>query len=145
MDRGVDAMNEKTRQVMHECSKASLEGGMAFPEVVSKLTAVGCEQYHADLRRQEKTYYLPGGESHSEALPVGPRPVAQDFSAEGVLAALRAIQGGRISYREFLARIMEAGCVGYFVYLAGKRAVYLGRKGDMHVEHFPPAGATADD
>ena len=131
-------MDEKTKQIMHECSTRSVEESIAFQEVVAKLRAVGCEQYHADFRRQEKTYYLPDGESHIEPLPIRSRPIAQVFSSESVIAALRAIQVGQISYPEFLGRIMEAGCVGYFVYIPGRRAVYLGRQGDLHVEHFPP-------
>lgn len=137
-------MDEKVEQVMHECSKGSLEGTMAFPEVVSKLSAAGCEQYHADFRRQEKTYYMPDGEDHVEALPVGSRPIGQTLSPDAVIAALRAIQARQISYVEFLGRIIEAGCVGYFVYIAGKRAIYLGRNGEIHVEHFSSAVAASD-
>jgi uncharacterized protein YbcV (DUF1398 family) len=33
----------------------------------------------------------------------------------------------------------DAGCVSYFVSLAGRRAVYYGRTGDEHVEWFPGA------
>lgn len=97
----------------------------------------------ADFRRQEKTYYLPDGDSHVEALSTSSRPIAPMFSSDGIVAALRAIQAGQISYVEFLGRIVEAGCVGYFVYIAGRRAIYLGRAGDMHVEHFPPVAAVS--
>jgi uncharacterized protein YbcV (DUF1398 family) len=131
-------MNESARRVMHECSQGSLSGSLSFPEVVSRLIAVGCEQYHADLRRQEKTYYVPDGESYVEELPFGSRPIAEAFSAEAVAAALRAIQQRQITYVEFLDHLLAAGCVGYFVYLAGRRTIYLGRHGDMHIEHFPP-------
>lgn len=132
-------MDQKTKQVIRECSKGSLDGSMAFPEVVAKLAEVGCEQYHADFRRQEKTYYMPDGENHAEALPVGSRSIAAAFSPHHVVAALRTIQAGRITYVEFLKRIIEAGCVGYFVNIAGQRAIYLGRGGDMYVEYFPAA------
>jgi uncharacterized protein YbcV (DUF1398 family) len=139
--KGVNAMDEKTSQVMHECSRGSLDGSMVFPDVVAKLTAVGCEQYHADFRRHEKTYYMPDGRNHVEALPVGSRSIAQAFSPHSVVAALRTVQAGQISYVEFLKRIMEAGCAGYFVNIPGKRTIYLGRNGDLYVEYFP---ATSD-
>ncbi len=132
-------MNEQTTQVMHECARGSLDGSLSFPEVVCRLIAIGCEQYHADLRRQEKTYYLPDGDSYVEPLSFGSRSIAQEFSADAVIAALRASQGKQISYPQFLTRLVEAGCVGYHVFLAGKRAVYLGRHGELHIEHFPPA------
>ena len=134
-------MNQHARQVMHQCAQGSLDGSLTFPEVVSRLVAVGCEQYHADLRRQEKTHYLPDGENHVVPLPLEPRPIAPTFSADAVVAALRAIQQRQIRYPEFLTRILDAGCVGYHVFLAGKRALYLGRNGDLHIEHFPPAAA----
>jgi hypothetical protein len=53
---------------------------------------------------------------------------AQTFSAEGVEKALRAIQRGEIGYREFCERIAAAGCVGYIVSLAGRRALYYGAR-----------------
>jgi hypothetical protein len=46
-------------------------------------------------------------------------------------------------YREFTRRAMEAGVQGYFAFLTGKRATYLGRTGDQHVEWFPGAAPTA--
>jgi uncharacterized protein YbcV (DUF1398 family) len=58
------------------------------------------------------------------------------FSAEGVEKAVRANQRQEIAYREFCRLIAGAGCVGYFVSLAGRRAVYYGRTGDEHVEWF---------
>jgi len=36
---------------------------------------------------------------------------------------------------------MAAGCVGYFVQIMGRCVIYFGRKGESHVEHFPPAPA----
>ena len=35
--------------------------------------------------------------------------------------------------------ILAAGCVGYFVCLTGRRAVYFGRTGENYIEPFPPA------
>jgi uncharacterized protein YbcV (DUF1398 family) len=135
-------MDEHVKSVMQACSRGSMNGSMDFPEVVRELTAIGCEQYHADLRRKEKTYYMPGGDSLVVPLDATAEQAAHTFSPEGVVAALRAIQSKQITYAEFLHRIIESGCVGYFVNLAGKRAIYLGRTGDSYVENFPsPAHA----
>jgi uncharacterized protein YbcV (DUF1398 family) len=122
-----------------ECTKASDEERITFPQVVAKLMQAGIERYHADFERSEKTYFLPSGESEvvpSSTIDVEP---ARDFSADGVAAAIKAIQSGSIRYKEFCARVTAAGCVGYLVSLAGRRAVYYGRTGDMHVEWFPGA------
>lgn len=124
---------------VQECTDASDQERISFGEVVMKLMQAGVERYHADLLRAEKIYYLPSGESHRvEALPVEATP-PQAFTADGVAAAVRAIQTRKIQYREFCERIAQAGCVGYMVSLAGRRAVYYGRTGDSYVEPFPAA------
>jgi uncharacterized protein YbcV (DUF1398 family) len=64
---------------------------------------------------------------------------AGEFSARGVEKAVRLIQQQAIGYRQFCRLIADAGCVGYFVSLTGRRAVYYGRTGDEHVEWFPGA------
>jgi uncharacterized protein YbcV (DUF1398 family) len=132
-------MDAAVRDVVLECTKASDEERVSFPEVVKKLIDAGVERYHADLLRSEKTYYLPNGES--EVVPnhaVGIVP-PREFSAQGVDAAVRAIQAGNIQYKAFCERVAAAGCVGYFVSIAGRRAIYYGRTGDSHVEWFPGA------
>jgi uncharacterized protein YbcV (DUF1398 family) len=130
-------MNDDVSAVIAECTRASDEERITFPQVVGRLMEAGVERYHADLVRNEKIYYMPDGESEltpCHALGVAP---AQEFAAPGVDAAVRSIQRGEIQYREFCARIAEAGCVGYVVSMSGRRAVYYGRSGEMHVEIFP--------
>lgn len=130
-------MHTDVIKVMQECTDASDQERITFPEVVAKLARAGVERYHADLLRAEKIYYMPSGESHRvQAGQIKAAPVAT-FSADGVAAAVRAIQQQQIKYREFCERIARAGCVGYFVSLAGRRAVYYGRTGDSYVEPFP--------
>jgi uncharacterized protein YbcV (DUF1398 family) len=131
-------MDARVKDVINECTRASDEQRITFPEVVMKLMDAGVERYHADLLRSQKTYYMPDGES--EVVPNDPVEgvPAKDFSTTGVEAAVRAIQGGKIKYKEFCERIVCAECVGYFVTLAGRRAVYYGCTGDSHVEWFPP-------
>ena len=125
--------------VVQECTEASDQERVTFPEVVVKLAQAGIERYHADLLRAEKTYYLPSGESHR--VPAGEigAPAATEFAAGDVAAAVRAIQQRKIQYRELCERIVRAGCVGYMVSLAGRRAVYYGRTGENYVEPFPNA------
>lgn len=129
---------EKTT-VMQECATGSLEGRLTFPEVVQKLAKIGVERYHADYSRQEVTYYLPDGESFVAALPHASQAAAVTFSAGAVEAAIRGIQRGEIQYAEFVRKTIAAGCVGYFVQIAGRRALYFGRQGEIHLEPFPGA------
>jgi uncharacterized protein YbcV (DUF1398 family) len=58
-----------------------------------------------------------------------------------VEAAVQSIHRGEILYPEFLCRIRAAGCVGYFMQIAGRRVHYAGRTGDIHVEPFAAARA----
>lgn len=136
-------MDTRTKQVLKDCSEGSLAGTMTFPEIVKQLSGVGCEQYHADFRSGHTTYYLTSEETGVEPLPAH-TPIANDFNGAGVIAALRLTQAKDIDYREFLRQCAAAGCVGYFVYIKGRRAIYLGRAGEMHIELFPGAKPATD-
>jgi uncharacterized protein YbcV (DUF1398 family) len=104
------------------------------------LQKIGVERYVADLVRLEKTHYSACGDSVSEPLPLSDVPaIAEAFSADRVVAALQAIQQRQSAYPQFLRQIMEAGCVLYWVFLDGRKALYLGRRGEFHVENFPSA------
>ena len=132
-------MDTRTKDVIEECTRRSDESSIKFPDVVMKLMGAGVEGYHTDLVRSEKTYYLSNGESF--VTPANPADgiAPQTFSAEGVADAVKASQQGKITYAEFCRRIVGAGCVSYVVSLVGKRAIYSGRTGDFHIEHFPQA------
>jgi uncharacterized protein YbcV (DUF1398 family) len=131
-------MDAHVKNIVREMSAASDEERITFPEVVNALMEVQIERYHADLVTGRKTYYLADGDfADVEGHKFG--GAALTFSAEGVEKAVRAIQGRKIAYRKFCRLIADAGCVGYFVSLAGRRAVYYGRTGDEHVEWFPGA------
>jgi uncharacterized protein YbcV (DUF1398 family) len=132
-------MDTALKAVMKECTIGSDEERLNFPQVVMKLMEAGVEQYHADLRRAEKTYYMPNGESLALPAAAVDTPAAQAFQASDVEAAVRTIQAGGLTYKAFCERIAAAGCVGYLVSLAGRRAVYYGRSGETYVEPFPGA------
>jgi uncharacterized protein YbcV (DUF1398 family) len=129
-------MNSQLQDIVTECTRASDESRMSFPEVVGALMKAGVERYYTDLTRSEKIYYMPDGDNIAVAArPIGIEP-ANEFDPAGVEAAIRAIQAKKITYHEFCRQIMAAGCVNYIVSLSGHRAVYLGRTGEAHVEPF---------
>lgn len=131
-------MDSHVKDIVTEMTLASDEERITFPQVVKALMEAGVERYHADLVCSNKTYYMPDDSFEATACHRTSAP-ARQFSAAGVEAAVRAIQGQTISYREFCERIAAAGCVGYFVTLIGRRAVYYGRDADSHIELFPAA------
>ena len=125
--------------VILEANRLAFADEMSFPQCVAALQQIGVERYAADLVQLEKTHYSAGGDSVTEPLPLRDvPPIAYAFSADAVVAALRSIQQRQLDYPQVLRRIMTAGCVRYWVFLEGRRAVYLGRRGEFHVENFPP-------
>ncbi len=126
-------------EAIHTALAGSLAGNTTFPEVVRALAAEGVESYRIDLVRMEKTSYMPDGETDLQRF-AHPGAIAEDFSPTAVVAAIRDIQAKKIKYREFLTRIMAAGCTGYSVFIHGEKAIYFGRKGGFHVEEFPRQG-----
>jgi uncharacterized protein YbcV (DUF1398 family) len=66
-------------------------------------------------------------------------PIADTFSNDDLIVALRGAQRDEIRYPEFVKRAKAAGVEAYWAFLTGKRVVYLGRKGEVHVEEFPKA------
>ncbi|MGC2546935.1 MAG: hypothetical protein WA426_13885, partial [Silvibacterium sp.] len=122
-----------TIEVLEECSRRSVAENITFPEVVQRLASAGVEFYYTDLYQHRKTYYFPNGDARTiqDDLPNQPAP-AIDFSADEVSSAIKKIQRGEIQYREFLRLILAAGNATYTVYIAGKRAVYVGRNGDSY-------------
>lgn len=115
----------------------TLNGQITFPQVVGTLLAEGVESYHVDLVRHEYRYYHSSGENFVDTVDLGYNKAQMQFSADGVKAAIKASQAGEIKYKEFMDRILNAGCVFYVAYLSGKKVSYFGRNGEVHVENFP--------
>src|SRR5262245_5484602 len=132
-------MHADHANLLQKCAQGALSGELTFPEIVGRLAAVGVERYHADYSRQEITYYLPDGDSLVVAPPHPAHPTAAAFSSQAVEAAVHQSQRNEHTYQEFVRKTMAAGCVGYFVQIAGRRVLYFGRNGECHVEHFPGA------
>ncbi len=130
-------MNDKQIQVLLDCTRGSLSGTMAFPEIVGQLATHGIERYHVDYSRQEITYYLADGDSHVVPTPHPPHPTGLEFRPAEIEAAVRQSQRGEHTYVDFVRKTMASGCVGYFVQITGQRAIYFGRNGDSHTEYFP--------
>jgi uncharacterized protein YbcV (DUF1398 family) len=134
-------MDAHVAAVALDCTTGSEENRLSFPQVVALLTAAGIESYHADFHRATKTYYLPDGDSlEVPTAPLTAQP-AMRFDPTGIEAAVRVAQAGGpgYTYKGFCEQVMAAGCVGYTVSLTGRRAVYVGRTAESHVELFPPA------
>ncbi len=127
-------------EIITQTARATLAGTISFPEVVVRLIAAGVEYYHVDYVAMRKTFYGANGDTVVTPIAYeGLTPVAPEFSAEGLHAAILSSQRHGQKYRDFSQRAMEAGVQGYFAFLRRKRVTYWGRTGDQRTEWFPGA------
>jgi len=123
--------------VMHNVTTETQAGNLVFPEVVRRLIEVGVESYFVDLAARHETFYMADAQTHSEPLTLPLDSVAEEFSSYDIVAAIRGAQADTIRYPEFMKRATAAGVVAYWAFLTGKKVVYFGRRGEMHIEEFP--------
>jgi uncharacterized protein YbcV (DUF1398 family) len=123
------------------CLTGAETGAMDFPQIVGALMGAGFESYAVDFRRARAIYYLGNGDSvelptHRIEAAVA---VAEAFDKEPIRAAIREAQQlvPGYTYPGFCRKVAAAGCAGYLVSFPGRRAVYIGRTGETHVERFP--------
>ena len=125
--------------VIHDVLAESQAGKLVFPEVVRRLMEVGVESYFCDLVRGEEIFYSPDGHTHREKMVLPVTPIDEEFSREDVVSAIRGAQADTIRSPEFMKRSAAAGVIAYWAFLAGRKVIYFGRRGEFHIEEFPPA------
>jgi uncharacterized protein YbcV (DUF1398 family) len=124
-------------EAIRRALEGSQVGKLTFPEVVRILLEAGVESYRVDLVRGDDTFYMLSGETHVEKMTLPSAKIADNFSQTAIAAAIRAAQADSIRYPEFLNRAMAAGTAAYHAYLTGRKVIYFGRKGELHIEEFP--------
>lgn len=130
-------MNEVIRATIESTFEASNQGGIHFGQVIDRLAGVGVESYHVDYRTGRTTYYLPDGSTADFNFERPRHGIADTFDSDAMRVAIRGAQEGRVMYPEFKTLSQRAGCVAYTVWIAGRHVVYLGRRGETHLERFP--------
>lgn len=130
-------MDSAVASVVRDTAAASNEGRMHFGQVVGALLEAGIESYSVDYRARRTTYYVPTGETLTVDHPGMDVAIGQDFSAEGIKAAILGAQRGELMYPQFKHLSQLAGCIGYTVWLTGRHVSYFGRHGEVHIEPFP--------
>ncbi len=125
--------------VIHQVLSETQAGKLNFPEVVRRLLEVGVESYFCDLASAQETFYMRGGETHLEKMFLPIDPIAEDFSASQLIAAIRGAQADTVRYPKFVQLSAAAGVIAYWAFLTGRKVIYFGRKGEVHIEEFPAA------
>lgn len=132
-------MNDQQKSIARTCLDGAENNRMDFPQIVEALMEAGFEGYAVDYRRATATYYLPDGESLELAAHAVSTPVAPRLDAARMQAAVREAQqqAPGYTYKGFSEKAASAGCAGYVVSFSGRRALYIGRTAETHVELFP--------
>jgi uncharacterized protein YbcV (DUF1398 family) len=132
-------MDDRRQSVARACLKGAESNTMTFPQIVGTLMQDGFEGYAIDFRRATATYYLPDGDSVELPAHKIEVPVASTFDASPIQAAIKEAQQlvPGYTYKIFCKKVAAAGCAGYIVSFSGRRALYIGRTAETHVEHFP--------
>lgn len=130
-------MNMSPIETIHHTFAASNAGSIHFGQVIGQLMGAGVESYHVDYRSGRSTYYLADGSYVDCRFETPAHAIAEAFDGDAVKAAIVAAQRGEVMYPEFKKRSQAAGCAAYTVWIAGRHVVYMGRRGETHVERFP--------
>jgi uncharacterized protein YbcV (DUF1398 family) len=132
-------MDDHKKSVAKSCLEGAEGNTMTFPQIVGALIQEGFESYAIDLRRAVATYYRPDGDSVEMPTHKLDVPVAPAFDEASVQAAINEAQqlAPGYTYKGFCKKVASAGCAGYIVSFSGRRALYIGRTAETHVEHFP--------
>lgn len=130
-------MDSTLTDTIDDCARASYAGTASFGQIVGTLAAAGIEAYSVDYRGATAAYYLPDGRAHVIGLKKPAVDIPIVFDKAALQAAIKGSQRGEVKYPEFLQLSMQAGCVGYTVWIAGRHVAYFGRRGDQHIERFP--------
>lgn len=132
-------MDAQKITLAEKCLAGAYDDTLSFPQAVSMLMEGGFEAYLVDYRAHMRTHYLPSGETLALPSPASDDEVAETFDAAAIAALIGWAQSGAAdyTYAAFNRQVTAAGCAGYLVSFTGRRVVYFGRSGDLHVEHFP--------
>ncbi|ACK51423.1 conserved hypothetical protein [Methylocella silvestris BL2] len=132
-------MNDKQKATARSCLEGAEGEAMTFPQIIGTLMEAGFESYAIDFRRATAVYYLADGESIELPTHRVHAAVAPIFDVALMQAAIREAQqlASGYSYKAFCEKAVSAGCAGYIVSFSGRRALYIGRTAETHVERFP--------
>lgn len=132
-------MDDRKKALAKACLDGAEANTMTFPQVVGALMQEGFEGYAIDFRRALATYYLADGDFVEVPAHKIDDPIAPSFDAEYIQSAIKEAQqlAPGYTYLGFCKKVASAGCAGYIVSFSGRRALYIGRTAETHVEHFP--------
>jgi uncharacterized protein YbcV (DUF1398 family) len=132
-------MDDHKKAVAKACLEGAEANTMTFPQAIGALMKEGFEGYAIDFRRAVATYYMADGDFVEVPTHKIDGAIAPSFDAGSIQAAIKEAQrlAPGYTYLGFCKKVASAGCAGYIVSFSGRRALYIGRTVETHVEHFP--------
>ncbi|MEI9891097.1 MAG: hypothetical protein WDN45_11510 [Caulobacteraceae bacterium] len=121
------------------CLDAAETGAHDLPGDRRDADAGGLRELRRRLPPLRRRLLLGRRRQRGIADPQARGPVAAAFDAAPIQGAIREAQqlAPGYTYMGFCRKVAAAGCAGYVVSFPGRRAVYMGRTGETHVETFP--------
>jgi uncharacterized protein YbcV (DUF1398 family) len=118
--------------------------GLPFPQTVAQLSALGVARYRVDYVSRTITTYTSTSSSSAPQHSTTTFPVEHSYTfggwdKEGISKAIRKAQAAEGNYIDFSEGIVKNGVTDYTAYFEGKKVVYCGALGEVHVEWFPGA------
>ena len=115
-----------------------------YPELVSKLIAIGIQSCTVDVATSTILYRLAEGKNVLHPKDMHPRNISPKFNQEETITAIRTNQLGKSDYPTFMNEIAKAGVRFYEATLSGdkKRVTYIGSGG--HYEEIIPLSTTTN-
>lgn len=110
-----------------------------FPYLAAALRRAGIERFDYVVPSATTVYVTAGGAVLEQGEPVAGRScVIAPFDEIALMAALRADQEGRSTFRDFVAAAWRAGVLSWTVDLAARTCTYRSARGDeTYAESYP--------
>ncbi|MDR0483666.1 MAG: DUF1398 domain-containing protein [Alphaproteobacteria bacterium] len=124
--------------VIKSVQKAFINHTLSFPEGIGKLITAGVQWQYVDFIQMLTTSYSADNNYFVSEIAFNEKVfVADTFNAEAIKQAIKLSQEQNLPFFDFYKTSVNAGCIGYHIFIAGKKVVYYGRKGESHTEFFP--------
>lgn len=125
-------------------AEANSSKSNGFPFFAECLSMAGARHVIWSLPATQSAYIMDSGEGvvrQGVPLFIGVEEVPR-FNQEAVIDALRAHLAGESSFREFLQALWVSGAWGYDVDFNKRTVTFMGSRGELHTESYPPVTAS---
>jgi uncharacterized protein YbcV (DUF1398 family) len=109
---------------------------LTFPEVVRRLLDAGVESYFCDLAIRQETFYMRDLKTPVQKMTPPTAFVAEEFLVSGAHCSDSWRSGRHHSLSRIFQALRRCRVIAYWAFLTGRKVMYFGRRGEIHVEEF---------